>query len=93
MYRMFTSNKDASPLCRAERRGRAVGTLVRCPWGSRGSRALEPDGDAGCSFSTLLTWRRLDGAPLMFGGGFHSKSREGSAPAWRLLPTHLQRSK
>lgn len=36
MYRMFTSNKDASPLCRQREGGRAAGTLVRCLQGSQG---------------------------------------------------------
>ena len=35
MYRMFTSNKDASPLCRAKM-GRAEGTYMRSPQGSLG---------------------------------------------------------
>lgn len=76
MYRMFTSNKDASPLCRAERSGECSGDTCEMPSGLPGVRG-----------------RPVREVTPGFGGRVQSKTQEGSAPAWQLLPTHLPSSK
>lgn len=73
MYRMFTSNKDASPLCGAERGGRAVGTLVRCLLGSQGQPRPGDQSHPITPHPTLLIWLHLGWFPGCSGGGFENK--------------------
>lgn len=76
MYRMFTSNKDASPLCRAAGKGRAgAGDTCEVPAGlpgtARSSRqvtlAAAPHPPVDLAILVL-------GSGASLGGGFRSKS-------------------
>lgn len=83
MYRMFTSNRDASPLCRAERKGEGRRDTCETPTGllERGHTGQCP-APADLATHTWVWWWFSE-----------QKAREGSSPAWQLLLTHLQPSK
>lgn len=80
MYRMFTSNKEASPLCRAERRSRAVGTPVRCLLGSQGQPGPRDRSHTTAPHPTLLIWLHLGWFPGCSGGFENKRHLPGGRP-------------